>query len=242
MRLLLSTFGDGSGQRVKAGFMPNFLSFERVTAYVVGGATNEDKSVFDVSVPGGLGRVAWGVSCKMTASQPPKNRCWFMELSNSAKKLNDAVAAAGIASWSRDPSGAGPVLVETVGSWHDAERGTYDVDASKYLLLTHCSSWRFFEIACFNVNVLTRVEAADVDWRVEGRRGKASSLAGYIDAERGKHRLWQWYPDSGGQLKLFPPIGWEEWRTGPFELSRPPVKDMKDRVNEYWPGQWPDTE
>jgi len=68
LRLLLSTFRDGSGQRVKAGFMPDFLSFERVCAYVIGGATNEDKGVFDVTVPGGPGRKAWGVSCKMAAA------------------------------------------------------------------------------------------------------------------------------------------------------------------------------
>lgn len=232
-RLLLSTFKDGSGQRVKAGYMPDFLAFERVTAYVLGGNTMENKGIFDVVVPGEAGRHNWGVSCKMATVQ---QRCWFMELSNSAKKLNSAVTAAGT-SWLTAPQIAGPIIVQTVCSWHEAERHRYDLDASRYLLLTHCKDWHYFEIASFNLNILTRVPADQVNWRAEG-----AALNGYIAVPDGEHRLWQWYANSGGQLKLYPPIGWEQWRTGPFELLQPPVKDPKHRVLEYWPDSWPDTQ
>src|SRR5690606_25283606 len=65
VRLLLSTFRDGAGQRLKvAGYMPDYLAFERVTALVLGGETNEDKGIFDVAVPRPGGK-SWGVSCKM---------------------------------------------------------------------------------------------------------------------------------------------------------------------------------
>ena len=244
MRLLLSTFRDGSGQRVKAGFMPDFLAFERVTAYVLGGSTNEDKGIFDVEVPGGTGCRAWGVSCKMASAQPQKNACWFMELSNSAKYLTDALTTKEI-HWPSDPEAAGPILVATVGSWHEKVRNAYDVAASKYLLLTHDSRWSTFEIASFDINVLTRVSAVDIKWVTEGRAaaaGRPSSVAGYIDSDRGSHRLWQWYANSGGQLKFYPPLGWEEWRTGEFKLAEPPVRDMKEKVSEYWPGAWPESD
>ena len=70
MRLVLSTFRDGSGQFVKSigGYMPGYLDFERATALVCGGDTSEDKGIFDVAVPvpGGL---PFGVSCKMSISQ-----------------------------------------------------------------------------------------------------------------------------------------------------------------------------
>ena len=70
MRLVLSTFRDGSGQFVKSigGYMPGYLDFERATALVCGGDTSEDKGIFDVAVPvpGGL---PFGVSCKMSVSQ-----------------------------------------------------------------------------------------------------------------------------------------------------------------------------
>lgn len=240
LRLLLSTFRDGSGQRVKAGFMPNFLSFERVCASIVGGTTNENKGIFDVDVPGGIGRKPWGISCKMASTQPNK-RCWFMELSNSAKYLHDAIARADIDDWKSFPDEAGPVLVNTVNSWHETARDYYDVDASKYLILTHDAKWNTFQIACFDLNVLVRVAPTDIRWVIEGR-DKPSSLAGHIETCHGPHRLWQWYANSGGQLKFYPPNGWEEWSTPQFELLVPPIKSMKDRVDEYWPNAWPKDE
>lgn len=238
IRLLLSTFRDGSGQRVKAGFMPDFLSFERVCAFVVGGKTNENKGVFDVEVPGGPQRRPWGISCKMATAQPKSNCCWFMELSNSAKYLHDALEVAEILDWKVSAEAAGPILVKTVESWHESARSDYDVDASKYLLLTHDSRWEKFQIVCFDLNVLTRAKPHEIKWVVEGR-DNPSSVAGYIETANGSHRLWQWYANSGGQLKFYPPKEWENWSTEEFELSTPPIKTMKDRVDEYWPGAWP---
>lgn len=242
VRLLLSTFRDGAGQRLKvAGYMPDYLAFERVTALVLGGETNEDKGIFDVAVPRPGGR-PWGVSCKMTTEQPAKNKTWFMELSNSAKKLNDAQTTASI-DWKMSPREAGPVLIETVLSWHTAVEASYDVAASKYLLLTHDTRWQRFEIACFDIDAINSTVCGPVDWVVEGRNIKSpSSVAGYIThpSTGTKHRLWQWFANSGGQLKFYPPIGWEEWRTGPFALEDCPIKDLKAKVDEYWPGKWPD--
>lgn len=239
-RLMLSTFKDGSGQRVKAGFMPDYLAFERVTAEVLGGSTNEDKGIFDVDVPGGDRRKPWGVSCKMAAAQPPANNCWFMELSNSSKYFHDALEAAGVAAWTTDPQQAGPVVVATVEAWHAAARVRYDLEASKYLLLIRDSRWRKFQIAAFDIHILSHANPQTVKWRVEGRNGP-SSLAGYVGTNAGEHRLWQWYANSGGQLKFYPPKGWEEWHTNTFELETPSVRGLKSKVDEYWPGKWPNT-
>lgn len=238
MRLLLSTFTDGSGQSVKAGFMPDYLAFERCTAIVLQGTTAENKGIFDVSVPGGRGRKPWGVSCKMTSTQPANRDCWFMELSNSAKKFADAFAAYGV-DWTRNPEDAGPIVVETVESWHYAVQGQVDVPASKYLLLTHDSRWRDFEIASFDLSLRVADPYHDVEWVTEGRGGVISSLAGYIETRRGPHRLWQFYANSGGQLKYYPPIGWEEWRTGAFRLESATGKTLREKVEDLWPGRWP---
>lgn len=219
--------------------MPDYLAFERVTALMVRGNTNEDKGIFDVDAPGLLGEPPWGISCKMASAQPLRNSCWFMELSNSAKYLHDALAAAGIRNWVHDVAAAGPVLVDTVESWHERVSGNYDLANSKYLLCTHDSRWVNFEIACFDLNVLTAVDPRQIDWRAEGRNGAISSLAGYIDTSNGPHRLWQWYANSGGQLKFYPPVGWEEWRSGIFQLEEPPLHDLVDKVETYWPGAWP---
>jgi len=238
MRLLLSTFRDGSGQSVAAGFMPDYLSFERVTAIVCAGVTTENKGIFDVTVPVGSGRKDFGVSCKMASAQPSSRPCWFMELSNSAKKFHDAFSAVG-ADWRVNPAEAGPVMVELVESWHHAVADQVDIDASKYLLLTHDSRWRDFEVASFDLN-LQRLDArTDIEWVTEGRNGVISSLAGYFEVDEKRHRLWQFYGNSGGQLKYYPLLGWEEWRSGVFQLEEPPVHDLKTKVQDYWPGLWP---
>lgn len=238
MRLLLSTFRDGSGQRVAAGYMPDYLAFERVTAYVCGGTTAENKGIFDVLVPAEFGQLPFGVSCKMTATQPTGSRCWFMELSNSAKKFHDAFERAGV-HWTNEPEKAGPVMVDLVESWHHAVAGEVDLAGSKYLLCTHDKHWVNFEIAAFGLSLSVADPRTDIEWVAEGRT-VISSIAGYIDIGTGKpHRLWQFFGNSGGQLKYYPPVGWEEWRSGTFQLEEPPVHDMAQKVEDYWPGAWP---
>ncbi|WP_161895957.1 hypothetical protein [Gordonia spumicola] len=242
MRLLLSTFRDGSGQRVKNvdGSMPDYLGFERVTAIVLGGTTNESKHIFDVVAPGGPDRLPWGVSCKMASEASAKSNCWFMELSNSAKYLTAAIENRGV-DWRTSPEKAGPILVGTVKSWHEAVRREFDVDASKYLLLTHDKAWREFQIISFGMDIVHAVDPAAIDWRVEGKNaeeGDPSSVAGYIDTDSGPLRLWQWYARSGGQLKFYPPKGWEEWSSVRFELEVAPVHDLQAKAEEYWPNLW----
>lgn len=240
MRLLLSVFRDGSGQflsKLKT-YMPDFLAFERATAIVCGGETTENKGIFDVLVPGGDGQAPVGISCKMATAQP-QDRSWFMELSNSAKKFHDAFGKAGI-EWMREPARAGEVLVSLVESWHHAVEATVDVSKSKYLILAHDTAWKKFQIVCLDLN-LRRADVADIEWAVEGRdRNRPSSVAGYVYLGDRRHRLWQFYANSGGQLKYYPPIFWAEWVTDLFELETPPVTTLREKVDAYWPGAWPE--
>ena len=85
LRLTLSSFRDGSGQvTLKAGgSMPGFRDYERALAAVLEGTTPEDKGIFDVLIQA-EGK-PFGISCKMTAMQPPKNLSSFMELSNAVR-------------------------------------------------------------------------------------------------------------------------------------------------------------
>lgn len=50
IRLLLSTYQDGTGQ-YSGGQEPGWRDFERVTALTFAGAAQESKSIFDVLVP-----------------------------------------------------------------------------------------------------------------------------------------------------------------------------------------------
>lgn len=234
LRLMLSTFRDGSGQIIlkDGSSMPGFRDFERATAAVTYGYAREDKGIFDVWVPteGGL---PYGVSCKMAKLQPAKSEASFMELSNSAAKFHAALAAAGV-NWRDDPSAAGVVLVDTVMSWHEAVESEVDLTGSRYAVLDHDAKWQVFSLKVFPLDLRTADPSTEVEWVAEGKR-----LDGWIDVNGRRHRLWQWYADSGGQLKYYPPLAWGEWSSGSFTLEEPEPVSVRTRAIEYFPNLWP---
>lgn len=239
MRLILSTFRDGGGQVVlkKTGAsMPGFRDFERTVAAVCGGQTREDKGVFDVLVPSRDRGLPFGISCKMSKTQPPAHRASFMELTNSAKKFSDEFARLNL-SWVHNPAMAGNAFVDLVSGWHTALSHEVDVPRSVYLVLSHDAKWNTFELHSFPIDLKVASPATDVDWLVEGRKSP-TSINGYIEHNGRRHRLWQLYPNSGGQLKYYPPLTWATWSSGSFTLEQPPAESLTDRAIEYFPDQW----
>lgn len=77
----------------------------------------------------------------------------------------------------------------------------------------------------------------DIDWTVEGRK-QPTTVNGYIQHNGRRHRLWQVYPNSGGQLKYYPPLTWATWSSEPFALERPPAESLPERAAEYFPKAW----
>jgi hypothetical protein len=241
LRLILSTFRDGSGQFLKKikAYMPDYLDFERATAEVCGGKTSEDKGVFDVAVPVRGGK-QFGISCKMATEQGSKFESSFMELSNSHKKFEDAFARNRV-EWRSQPELAGPVIVDLVMSWHQACSDRYDLDSSKYLVLSHDTNWTEFRLLCYGLDLAWPDPRAEVEWVNEGNDGNdgPSTLCGYITDGSRRHRLWQLYQNSGGQLKYYPLLDWAEWVTEPFKLELPDIRGLRHKVEEYFPGRWP---
>ena len=234
LRLILSVFRDGTGQNVLKNTgksMPGFRDYERGLATVLSGYARENKGVFDVVVPVEDG-IPFGISCKMAAMQPPKNNCSFMELSNSAAKFKRRLLDVQV-NWATEPTLAGPVIVDLVTSWHHILQDEIDVDASKYAVLAHDSKWRVFELLCFPMSLTIANPRGEVDWRYEGR-----SINGYATIDGRRHRLWQCYLDSGGQLKYYPPFEWASWRTGSFQLEEPPQVSLAQRAADYFPELW----
>jgi len=171
----------------------------------------------------------------MAGVPAPKHECWQIEMSNSSGKFTDAFESAGIRDWPSDPPTAGQVLIETIESWHQRLAQKVDLPSSKFLLLTHDRTWRNFEIVCFDRNVLQRRDIhTEVEWVAEMH--KKLTLAGYIELRGHRHRLWQFFPTSGGQLKMYPPFGWEEWRTGAFLLEEPEIQSLEDKARGCFPG------
>lgn len=238
MRLALSTFRDGSGQYLKKQkiFMPDYLDFERVTALVCGGTTSEDKGVFDVTVPTPDG-LPIGISCKMATVQSVATKSSFMELSNSQKKFEDEFSRRSI-NWKTQPELAGPAVVNLVESWHLVHKDRLDLAGSRYLVLSHDERWTRFQLLCFPLS-LSR--SPDIEWCNEGanKNGGPSTVAGYIYDDGRRHRLWQLYQNSGGQLKYYPLLEWADWTSDVFELESPPVQNLRQKVDDYFPGMWP---
>lgn len=234
LRLMLSTFRDGSGQVIlkDGSSMPGFRDFERATAAVTYGYAREDKGIFDVWVPTHDG-LPYGISCKMAALQPVRNDSSFMELSNSAAKFHAALDDRGI-NWRAHPAAAGETLVDTVMSWHEAVGDEVDLAGSRYAVLDHDKTWSVFSLKVFPLDLRTADPVYDVEWVAEGRR-----LDGWIDINGRGHRLWQWFAESGGQLKYYPPLSWGEWSSPSFTLEEPAQTSLRSRAIDYFPHLWP---
>lgn len=123
LRLVLSTFCDGTGQTIKGlpGTVPNSRDYERSLAAVLRARTSENKGVYDVVVDTRAGQ--FGISCMMVAKQSAAARCSFMELSNAAAAFRQHLLAAQI-NWATEPGLAGPAIIDLVSCWHAARHET----------------------------------------------------------------------------------------------------------------------
>lgn len=235
LRLVLSTYRDSSGQnQTKIGSMPGFRDFERGLASVIGGTAAENKGVFDVirTVTPGPG---FGVSCKMARFAPTAQEAAFVELSNAAAKFRAHLLGRQI-NWVTEPQLAGPAIIELVTSWHqaDADALGLDLQASKYAILSRSSNWTEFQLSAYPLDLYGFNPIGDIEWTSTKRR-----VDGHVDIGGRKHLLWQWYPNSGGQLKWWPPLAWADWATSRFTLEEAPIVLPTARAKEYFPNLWP---
>lgn len=242
-RLLLSTYCDGSGATNGAvpWTVPDYRAFERVVAAVCEGSTTEDKGVFDVVVPTAAGK-PYGISCKMAGPGSPYDpESAFIEMSNSSKGFVDTFFRARV-DWTLHPSEAGALAVELVLSWHGLVADSVDLSHSSYLLLTHSNDWRSYRLANFPLDLKLADPRTDVRWQVNRHRvtGRANSIFGYHSVDGAEHRLWELYPESGGQLKYRPLWSWAYWATEWFELEKPPIRDLMEQARLYFPALWVD--
>ncbi|OWP20315.1 hypothetical protein CBF90_02050 [Microbacterium sp. AISO3] len=235
LRLVLSTYRDGSGQnQTKAGSMPGFRDFERGLASIIGGTAAENKGVFDVLRLADEGP-SYGVSCKMAAFAPAAREAAFVELSNAAAKFRTHLVDRQI-NWVTEPGLAGPALVQLVTSWHEADAQTHglSLQASKYAVLSRSANWQEFQLSAFPLDLYGFNPIGDIEWESTKTR-----IDGFVDVEGRRHLLWQWYPNSGGQLKWWPPLAWADWATPRFTLEEPPLVQPTQRAREYFPTLWP---
>lgn len=249
IRLCLSTFQDGSGM-LKDGLqtLPGWRDFERTIAELVKGAPTEDKSVFDVLVqslsqPGRL----VGLSCKTRRelARVARDGHVTIELSNSSRKMWDILQEQGIdlTNYRSRPREVGTALVRLIRQWHRRaalyKGSKVDISRSSYVVLLWSPRSRRtqpqYQIYRYQLRL---PNPASVRWYfTEGRTGHLNG-----DDTMGG-RVFEWYGESGGQLKYYPLASEAAYRSVAFSLQPMPT-DLANtgsigiRAASYFPDLW----
>ncbi len=239
IRLILSTYQDGSGQlaRPQGKTLPGWRDFERAVAVAFGGIAQESKAIYDVLVPLVAGSdTYYGIACKMRKLLRDVQRTGrvTIEVSNSAGKFWDALQREGLADFETTPARAGDVLLRLVEQWHKAvgimHGGTIDTQKSFYLVLQwdeKTLTYRMYQYA------LAFPDPLMLSWSAQGRRLVGKDVRGIVI---------EWYGHSGGQLKYYPPVEQAIWVSEIFTLEPLPESNgeygIMRRVREYYPELW----
>jgi hypothetical protein len=242
-RLILSTYQDGSGMLPNAGAtLRGWRDFERSVAAAFNGIAPESKGIFDVRLadPNNIG-VYCGVSCKMRGEyrRLEKYGRVTIELSNSYGKFWDALASIGLnqTNYKRKPTEVGAKLLGLVHEWHEelgiASGGEIDLARSCHLSL----SWNprgEYQLHQFDLSL---PDPATLTWEFPLVRGAVGRSLRGRDATG---LLFEWYGESGGQLKYYPLIANATWQSPVFTLEPLVVGDygIRKKAEVYFPERW----
>lgn len=260
IRLGLSTFRDGSGQQKEKGSKaaetrPGWRDFERVFAEAFGGIAPERKQIFDVIVPfltpGGAGLGGLSVKSKELASWKQfaalgTTSRTYIELANSPSLFFDDLRKIGLGPVDflamKNAEVFGASILQTVRSWHGAalnkvwelggKSAKVGADNSGYLVasmgIEKETQQRNYVLHGFSLNL---PEAHS--WKFISPR----CLRGY-DPAKPDEALFDWYANSGGQLKYYP-RGVDALYSSPtFVLEKCEPLRVMDKASQLWPELW----
>jgi hypothetical protein len=245
LRLILSTYQDGTGmlQIEDRMTLPGWRDFERAVALAFNGEAQESKSIFDVLLLSeDRPNVRYGLSCKMRRELNKLKRTGrvSIELSNSAGQFWDYLKTKDInqSTYRNKPLAVGVSLIEVVERWHQAvsitRGGVVDLNKSFYLVL----SWNQARIYQLHQFPLTMPNAFELNWRFPAKKGgdEGRRLAAYDESGV----IFEWYGESGGQLKYYPPASSAIWSSDSFQLE--PLADIEygivKKAAAYFPHKW----
>jgi hypothetical protein len=230
---------------VKSGLtLPGWRDFERSVAAAFGGRATESKAVFDVvftseTTPG----ITYGLSCKMRRelNRIQRDGRVTIELSNSAGQFWDRLAAQGInpTNYRANSAQVGAILVALVREWHVAvgteAGGIFDLSKSSYLVL----SWNkagSYQLHQFSLEL---PDPAELKWSFPAARGQGG-LGRRLKGDDNSGTLFEWYGESGGQLKYYPLASNATWQSEPFRLEPLPNREygLRAKAAAYFPGRW----
>lgn len=247
IRLILSTYQDGTGMLAhKEGLtLPGWRDFERAVALALGGEAQESKYIFDVLLPSAKENIKCGVSCKMRRELNRLDRDGrvTIEISNSAGKFWDYLNDQGInqSNYKQRPAEVGNALLNLVEQWYQSvsiERGgSVDLSSSCYLVL----SWNkqgWYQLHQFNLGIS---DINHINWYFPAVGKQSEVLARRLNGDDAVGSLFEWYGESGGQLKYYPLAKNAVWASERFQLE-PLRKNVEygilEKVATYFPDLW----
>lgn len=247
IRLILSTYQDGTGMLVhKEGLtLPGWRDFERAVALALAGETQENKYIFDVLLPIFNNKKKYGISCKMRRELDRLDRDGrvTIEISNSAGKFWDYLNLQGInqTNYKDYPAKVGHALINLIEQWHQSvsldQGGLIDLSCSFYLIL----SWNkkgWYQLHQFDLKM---PDPGQISWYFPAFRNQSEALARRLTGKDETGTLFEWYGESGGQLKYYPLAKNALWTSERFQLE-PLRKDTEygvlEKVAMYFPELW----
>ena len=248
-RLILSTYQDGTGMLANGPIrtLPGWRDFERSLALAFNGYASENKDIFDVRLPDQTRElVTYGVSCKMRREldRVGKDGRVTIELSNSARKFWDYLGTKGInqANYKQHPFEVGVSLIDLVRGWHVEvsleSGGNVDLDGSFYLTL----SWNrggWYQLHQF---ALALPDPRNLSWYFPTYIREGTQVLGsHINGDDGSGTVFEWYGESGAQLKYYPLAQNAIWQSDLFQLEPLPQESdhgVLQKVQRYFPEQW----
>lgn len=249
IRLILSTYQDGTGMLIdKEGLtLPGWRDFERAVALALGGEAQESKYIFDVllPVPGPDHNIKYGISCKMRRELDRLNRDGrvTIEISNSAGKFWDNLNLQGItqSNYKECPAKVGKALINLIEQWHQSvsldQGGSVNLPLSYYLVLSWNKKGRY-QLHQFDLKM---PDPEKIKWYFPTVGNQSEILARRLTGNDETGALFEWYGESGGQLKYYPLAKDALWTSEQFQLE-PLKKDTEygilEKVAMYFPELW----
>lgn len=268
LRLLLSTFQDGTGMLADKNnsklTLPGWRDFERATALALSGYAQESKAIFDVIFPDSNNpRISYGISCKMrnTLDRIDKDGRVTLELSNSAGMFWNELHQSGITqeNYRTRPQEVGPAVIKLYEKWHREPRtdsegkfilqkgkhtntsmknlGTINLEKSCFLVLSY-NKKGIYQLHQFP---LVLPDPTLINWEFTSKKEEEADTSKRLVARDDNGILFEWYAESGGQLKYYPLAKDATWYSDRFQLE--PLDNDSDygilsKAQVYFPEQW----
>jgi transcriptional regulator with XRE-family HTH domain len=249
-RLILSTYQDGTGMLVNKRnpqfTLPGWRDFERSIALAFNGEALENKYVFDVLLPAYENtKKRYGLSCKMRGelNRIDRDGRVSMEISNSSGKFWIHLSKKGINqnNYRNRAQEVGEGLLDVVERLYQEvnleTRIDVDIQNSYYLTL----SWNWDGWYQLHQFPLTFPSAEHLNWYCPVKLTKNGEiLSRRINGDDEQGTLFEWYGESGGQLKYYPFASNAIWVSKRFQLE--PLGDIEHgtlaKAAAYFPELW----